>query len=271
MISRPSSSDGAFAPGLLGFVLRFEPRVVALPLGEPLVRDVQHLGDGMVEQFQVVAHHEERAVEAGELVEQPPLRRPVEVVGGLVEDHELGLLEEHAHEVDPAPLATREGLDVVEEQLLAQPEAVGQARHHRLGLVAAVALELLLQVREQLDVFLARLCGQGPARRAEGVVEHVEPAGREDVGEPRRLQAEPAGHGRLREVAERTEQPDVPVVAQVRGGLADDDGDERRLPGAVAPDQPHLLTGAHDERGVGQQRAVADLQRQSRSDDHGSL
>ncbi len=203
----------AFAPGLLGLVLGLELGVVALPLGEPLVRDVQHLGDGMVEQLQVVAHDEQRAPEAGELVEQPTLGRPVEVVGGLVEDHELGLLEEHADEVDPAPLATGEGLDVLEEEFLAQAETVGQARHDRLRLVAAVALELLLQVGEQLDVLLARLVGQRPARCAESVVEYVEAAGREDVGEPGRLQTEPSGHRGLGEVAERAEQPDVAAVA----------------------------------------------------------
>ncbi len=91
-----------------------------------------------------MAHDEQRAPEAGELVEQPTLSRPVEVVGGLVEDHELGLLEEHAHEVDPASLPAREGLDVFEEEFLAQAEAVREARHDRLRLVAAVALELLL-------------------------------------------------------------------------------------------------------------------------------
>ena len=271
VISRCSSSPDAFAPGLLGLVLGLELRVVALPLGEPLVRNVQHLGDGMVEQLQVVAHDEQRAPEAGELVEQPTLSRPVEVVGGLVEDHELGLLKEHAHEVDPASLAAREGLDVFEEEFLAQAEAVGEARHDRLRLVAAVALELLLQIGEQLDVLLARLVGQRPARRAECVVEHVEAAGREDVGEPGRLQAEPAGHGGLGEVAERAEEPDVAVVAQMRGGLADQHGDERRLPGAVAPDEPHLLPGAHHERGVGQEGTVADLQGQARSDDHGTV
>ena len=32
----------------------------------------------------------------------------VEVVGGLVEDHQFGLLEEHPHEVDPPALAPGE-------------------------------------------------------------------------------------------------------------------------------------------------------------------
>ena len=133
---------GALALGLVRLVLRLELRVVALPLGQALVRDVQHLGDGVVEQLQVVAHDEEGAGEARQLVEQPALGRAVEVVGRLVEDHQLGLLEQDPHQVDPAALATRQLVDVLEEQLLAQAEPVGQARHDRLGLVAAVGLEL---------------------------------------------------------------------------------------------------------------------------------
>ena len=184
---------GALALGLVGLVLRLELRVVALPLGQPLVRDVQHLGDGLVEQLEVVAHHEEGAGEAGQLVEQPALGRAVEVVGRLVEDHQLGLLEEHPHEVDTAALAARELVDVLEQQLLAEAEAVGQAGHDRLGLVAAVRLELLLQVGEELDVLLGGVVGHGVAGRAEGVVEDVEAPGREDVREPGGLEPEAAG------------------------------------------------------------------------------
>ena len=124
----------------------------------------------LVEQLEVVAHDEDGAVEAGQLVEQPPLGRAVEVVGRLVEDHQLGLLEEHPHEVDPAALAAGERVDVLQEEFLAQAEAVGQSGHDRFGLVAAVALELLLQIGEQLDVLRRRVVGHGargpcPARR----------------------------------------------------------------------------------------------------------
>ena len=132
-----------------------------------------------------------------QLIEQPPLGGTVEVVGRLVEDHQLGLLEQDAHEVDPAPLAAGQGLDVLQEELLAQAEAIRQSGHHRLRLIASVALELLLQIGEELDVLGRWVLGHRLARRAHRLVEHVEPPGRKNVGEAGRLQAEPAGHRSL--------------------------------------------------------------------------
>ena len=201
---------------LVGLLGGLELGVVPLPLGHVLVRDVEDLGDGLVEQLEVVADDEERAVEASQLIEQPALGRAVEVVRRLVEDHQVGLLEEHPHEVDPPALAAGQRVDVLEEELLAQAEAVGQTGHDRFGLVAAVRLELLLQVREQLDVLLRGIVGHGAAGRAQRIIEHVEAPGRQDVGEAGRLEPEAAGHRRLREVPERAQEADVAPVAQLR-------------------------------------------------------
>ena len=220
---------------------------------------MQHLGDGTVQQLEVVAHDEDRPGKTLELIEQPALRRPVEVVGRLVEDHQLGLLEEHPHQVDPPALAPGEGIDVLEEELLAQTEPIGQPGHHRLRLVAPVALELLLQIGEELDVLLRRVLGHGGTRRPQRVVQHIEAAGREDVGETGGLQTEAGGDGSLGQKAEGAQEADVAPVAELRGGLPDDNRDEGRLARAVAADQPDLLSGAYDERGLGHQRSIADF------------
>ena len=262
---------GALTLGLVRLVLRLELRVVALPLGQSLVRDVQHLGDRLVEQLQVVADDEQRAGEAAQLVEEPALGGAVEVVGRLVEDHQLGLLEEHPHQVDAAPLTARERVDLLEQQLLAQAQAVGQPCHDRLRLVAAVGLELVLEVGEELDVLLGGILGHRLAGRAQRVVEDVETPGGQDVREAGGLEPEPARNGRLGQVAERAEQPHVAVVAQLRRRLAHEDGDEGRLAGPVAADQSHLFTGTDHEGGVRHQRAVADLDGQARSDDHATV
>ena len=250
---------GALALGQVRLVLGLELGVVALPLGEALVRDVQHLGDGVVQQLEVVAHDEERAGEAGQLVEQPPLGRAVEMVRRLVEDHQLGLLEQDAHQVDPAALAARQLVDVLEEELLSQAQAVGETRHDRLGLVAAARLELVLEVGEQLDVRFAGIVGQRLACCVEGLVEDVEPAGREDVGEAGGLEPQPSGHGSLGQVAEGAEQPHVAPVAQLGAGLAHQHRDEGRLAGPVAAHQADLLPLPHHEGRVGEEGAVADF------------
>ena len=218
-----------------------------------------------------MAHDQQRAGEPGQLVEQPALGRAVEMVGRLVEDEQLGLLEEHAHQVDPPALATRERLDVLEEELLAQAQPVGQAGHDRLGLVPPVLLELLLEVGEELDVLRRGVVGHAPAGIAQRIVEDVEAAGGEDVREPGGLEAQSAGHGGLGQIPEGAEQADVALVAQLEGGLPHQHRDEGRLAGPVPPDQAHLLARAHDEGGIRKKGAVADFDGESRSDDHAPL
>ena len=136
-----------------------------------------------------------------QLVHEPLLGRSVEVVGGLVEDHGVRALEEDPDQVDPAALATGQALDVLEQQLLAEPEPVGQAGHGGLGLVAAVLAELLLEVGEEGDVLGGRVLGHLGPGLAEGVVQDVEAAAGEHVGEAVGLEAETVGLGHLGQVA----------------------------------------------------------------------
>ena len=224
-----------------------------------LVRDVEHLGDRLVEQLEVVADDEEGTVEARQLVEQPALGRAVEVIRRLVEDHQVGLLEEHAHEVHATALAAGQRVDVLQEELLPEAEAVGQTGHHRFGLVATVGLELLLQIREQLNVLLAGIVRHGAAGGAQRIIEDVETAGREDVREAGRLEPQPARHRCLGQVPERPEEADVAPVAQLRRRLPHQHRNEGRLPGPVAPHQADLFAGADHEGRVRQQGAIPDF------------
>ena len=144
-----------------------------------------------------MADHEHRPTERFEFVEEPTLGRLVEVVGGFVQHHRLGLLVEHAHQVDSPALTTREGGEVLEQQVLFESKSVGQSRHFGLGLVAAALAELLLQRGEAGD----RLVGRIRRQRVAGVlhvgVERVDATGREHVAEPDRLNTEAAGNGLL--------------------------------------------------------------------------
>jgi hypothetical protein len=90
-------------------------------------------------------------------------------------------------------------------------------------------------------------------------VEHVETTGGEDVGEAGGLQPETPRDRSLGEEPERSQQSDVAPMAELRGRLTDDDRDERRFAGAVAPDQADLLARTHDERGVGHQHPIANF------------
>ena len=157
-----------------------------------------------------MADHQQGTGEPLELVHQPPLGRHVEMIGGLVEDQRLGPLEEDPDQVHPATLSPREALDVLEQQLLAETEPVREPCHHGFGLVAAALPELLLEVGVQLDVLRARVFRHLCPCLTERVVEHIEPATREHVGETARLEPEALGHRRLGQEPERSVHPDVP-------------------------------------------------------------
>ena len=220
---------------------------------------MQHLVDRPVEKPDVVGDEQNGPAEPLELVHQPTLGRPVEVVGGLVEDHGVGTLEEDPHEVHPAALTTRQPVDVVEQELLAEAQSVGQPGHDRLGLVAAVLAELLLEVGEELDVLEARVLGHLRAGLAQCVIEHVEPPTRQDVGEPDRLEAQPAEHRDLGQGAVGAADRRPPRGPHVGPGLVDDDRDESGLAGAVATHEGHLLARADHEGGIAEQGSVTDL------------
>ncbi len=119
--------------------------------------EVDHAGDGLVEQVQVVADHDEGAPVARQEVQHPELGVGVEVVGGLVEQQHVGPGEEDAHHLDPAALPTREGAQREVELLVGQPDACRQAAHLGLGGVAAVHAELLQRSGVALDVARVRV------------------------------------------------------------------------------------------------------------------
>ena len=63
---------------------------------------------GVVEQVEVVAHHEQRAAVRAQELEEPVAGVGVEVVGGLVEQQQLAAGEQDAHELEPPALAARQ-------------------------------------------------------------------------------------------------------------------------------------------------------------------
>ena len=100
--------------------------------------EVEHAGDGLVEQVEVVADHEQRAAVVPQEAEQPLLGVGVEVVGGLVEQEQVGAGEEDADELDPPALAARQHAEREVEAVVGEAEAGGQAADVGVGPVAAV-------------------------------------------------------------------------------------------------------------------------------------
>ena len=167
-----------------------EGGVVALELPQPAVGHAQDLGDDPVEQLQVVADDEHRPPEARQLGGEPALGGEVEVVGRLVEHEGVGAAEEDAHDVDAPALPTRQGVDVVEQRFLAQPDPLGEAGDVGLEVVPAGGAEPLFEVGEAGDGLGGGIGGHRPASRVHLLVEDVEAPGGEHVGEAGGLEAE---------------------------------------------------------------------------------
>ena len=170
-----------------------------------------------------------------------------------------GPLEQDAHEVHPPPLPAGQAVDVIQQHLVAQPQAVGQPGHDRLGLVAPVLPELFLEVGEELDVLGGGVLGHLGAGLTQGVVEYVEAPSGKDVGETDGLEAQPALDRNLGEGAVGTPDGHLAGGPHVVPRLLDDHRDEGGLAGAVSADQGHLLAGADHKGGVAEQGPVTDL------------
>ena len=119
---------------------------------------MEHAGDRFVEQREVVADHEQRALVLAQEAHQPDLGVDVEVVGRLVEAEHVGAGEQDAGEFDAPSLTARQRADRLVEPGVGDAEAGGHGPGLALGRVAAVGPERLLGVQVARHVsFVGRL------------------------------------------------------------------------------------------------------------------
>ncbi len=178
------------------------------------------------------------------------------MVRRLVEDHRLRVGEEDARELDASALSPRQGLERLIEDAVRKRQVVRDRRGLRLGGVTPERLEPL----HELPVPAHRLRGDVGVvvgHRERGLLHAERDAPQSACVEdarPRELLGI-AATGILRKVAELPRAFDAS-----RGGqqVAREHLRERRLSGAVATDQPHLVAVADAEGDVGHQDARAD-------------
>ncbi len=82
-----------------GGTLLLERGVVSRIEGEPAILDMGHVRDAAVEELAVVRHHQQRASICSEPALQPHNSIEVEVIGGLVEQQQLGAALQCTREV----------------------------------------------------------------------------------------------------------------------------------------------------------------------------
>ena len=122
---------------------------VAARIGaQPAVADLQHALAAAVQELPVVGDHHEAAVAPRQEALQPFARRQVQVVGGLVEEQQVGAAQQHPSQRDPHLPAAG--------QLADRPVAVRlletQAAHDDADLAVAFVVAAALQPFEALPV-----------------------------------------------------------------------------------------------------------------------
>ena len=220
------------------------------------VADLDDPADGPVQEVAVVADGHHRALEAADIVLQPLHGVEIQVVGGLVQEKDVRVLQDEAAQVHPGLLPAGEAVEELLPHGLGDAQAVGHLAHGGGGVVAADALKLGGELPVAAEGGLAAVPGghgggQGLHLRGqllvtgEGGVQHVLHcvAHREhgDLGDEPQAAAPGDDH--------------LPLVGLQLPG---EDAEEGGLAGAVAAQQPHPLPGLHLE-GDAVQYVVSDL------------
>ena len=223
----------------------------------PLRLQLQHRGADRLEEPAVVGDEDDGGVELDQVPLQPLQRGDVEMVGGLVEQQQVGLGGEGAGQRGAGQLAAGEGRQGALGLLGDEAEAAQDGEDFVAPAVAAAGFQPLLGGgvgghRLLAGVALRHLPLQ-PLQLGLGL-EHVAAAG-EDVVAERHLrfarralvvqgQAGAALHGQR---------------AGVRRQLAGQDPQQGRLAGAVAAGERHPLARLELEGDVGEQQLAADV------------
>ena len=132
--------------GLLPLVGREVARVGIHRAAEQLQRAVGHL----VQEVAVVADHDHRLVGLEQEALQPLGGFDVQVVGRLVQQHQVGLVQQQLGQHQPVLLAAAELFDRLAERLAAEAQAVQHPFDLVIQVVGVAVLQFVLQVVEPL-------------------------------------------------------------------------------------------------------------------------
>jgi hypothetical protein len=147
------------ATALVGLALRQVPlpaHVVDVDLGAVAI-EMQHPGDGLREQLDVVADDHEAAAVAREKPTQPHDGVGVQMVGGLVEEQGVCIGEQDAGELDAPALPAGQRAELLFQHPLRQTQARRDGGRLRLRRVAAAGAEVGVRARVALHAELGDL------------------------------------------------------------------------------------------------------------------
>ena len=200
---------------------------------------------------------------------EPDDRFDVEVVRRLVHQQDVGLAEQHARHRHAHLPSARQRPHIAVNPLVVESEPVQDLARAALERVAAEVLVLFLNDAEALERRVQRIGLRGVGHRVlklfELVMQRAEPA----AAGNRFVEHRAARHlfDVLTEIADRHSfgNRHFPFV---RALFPDNHPEERRLAGAVRPDEADLLAFVQLERGVDEQHLLAVLLADFRERNH---
>ena len=228
------------APGLLELV------VAAGVEGELALREMQDGRDGAVQQLAVVADDEDGVGVVAQIVLEPQRAFEVEIVGGLVEQQQVGLGEQHGgerHAHAPAAGVFRAGPLLGR---LVEAETGQDACGPRRGGMGADVAEALVDVGDAAGIVRRFRLGEQARAFAVGGEHELDQA----LRSARRFLRHPADAGGAGNI-------DAAVVGLQ---LARDQAQQRGLARAVAPDEADLVPRRDARRGLVEDDAPLDAE-----------
>ena len=213
---------------------------VKLRLAVPNLDDA---ADGAVEEVPVMADGQHRAPEPPQILLQPLGGLHIQMVGGLVQQQDVRVLQNQPPQVHTGLFAAGQARELPRAHGLRNVQAVGHLVHRRLRVPAAQALEPGVQLPVPAQRGLAAVALLHAQRQRVHLVLHPEHPGK----------------GRLEHVLHRAalrvhgdlgDQPHPPsggdlYLALVRLQLPGQHAEHRGFAGAVAPQQSHPLAAVH--------------------------
>jgi len=262
------------------FALPFLALTAAVPLQE-IVRVVapislqlavfegQDRGDGFVEQWQVVRHDQHPSPVSGQPFDEPGLGVEVEMVGGLVEQQDVGLGEKDPGQFDPSPLTAGHGCHRLAQFVIS--DAQGGCHPLRLGLgdEPTLGFELVVEAPETAYPPVTLVTGQivKPAPSVLDLALHgPDVAGHQDPLQGSGIDVLQLGKGGL--LGEVTDGPGAQHRSVGRVELSGQGAHQCGLAGSVAAHEPDAVSGLHTEGDPIDQSSRAGIDTEVACDQH---
>jgi hypothetical protein len=263
LLALDGPAQGQLALGLLGAPAVPGAGEEAAPAG----LELEHRGAHRLEEPAVVGHEHDRGVERLQRALEPLERGDVEVVGGLVEQQQVGVAGQRAGQRGSGQLPARQRVQLAVEVAVGEPEAVDGGQRPVAPAVSARVLEPGLGAGVGVERALVdRAAGHGLLEPVQLALDaqQLGAAGQHVVA-----QGEPAVARRAL-VVQRHPRPLLEHdLAAVERGLAGEHAQQGGLARAVAAGERQAVAALELERHPAQQRLPGHVLAQVRGDEDG--